>query len=53
VSEFNVVSQRFIATCIYDSNCHICCKWSRIKLGFIVSAHRSNMPQMNMISHQP
>jgi len=45
----NVVYQRFIA--IYDIGRHICCKWSRLKPGFIVPTHRSTMSQINMIPH--
>jgi len=46
--QVNFVYQRFIA--MYDRSCQICCKWSRW-LGFKVPAHRSNMPQINMIPH--
>jgi len=46
---FNVVYQQFRA--MYDSGCQICCNWSRLKPGFTVPAHRSTMPQINMIPH--
>jgi len=49
VNGFNVVYQRFIA--LYDSGCQICCNWSRLKPCFKVPAHRSTMPQINMIPH--
>jgi len=46
---FNVVYQQLIA--IYDSGCHICCNWSTLKLVLNVPAHRSTIPQINMIPH--
>jgi len=46
---FNVVFKQFIA--MYDSGCQICCNWSRLKPDFKVPAHRSTMPQINMIPH--
>jgi len=49
MNAFNVVYQQFIA--MYDSGCQIFCNWSRLKPGFKVPAHRSTMPQINMILH--
>jgi len=46
---FNVVYQLFRA--MYDSGCQICGNWSRLKPDFKVPAHRSTMPQINMIPH--
>jgi len=45
----NIVYQEFIA--MYISACQICCKWSRLKLGFNVPADWSTMPQINRIPH--
>jgi len=45
----NVVYQQFRA--MYDSGCQICCNWSRRTLDFELPAHRSAMPQINMIPH--
>jgi len=33
---------------MYDSDCQIYCNWSKLKPGF--NAHRSTMPQINMIA---
>jgi len=45
---FNVVDQQIIA--MYDSGCQICCNCMiQTQAGFYVPAHRSNMPQINMI----
>jgi len=49
VSGFNVVYQQFIV--MYVSGCQFCCNWSRLKPAFNVQAHRSTMPQINMIPH--
>jgi len=51
VKGFNIVSQPFIA--MYDSDCQICYNWSRLNLGFNVSAHqlKYHMLQINMIPH--
>jgi len=49
VIEFNVVYQQFRT--MYDSGCQIWCNWSRLKPDFIMPAHRSTMPQINMIRH--
>jgi len=46
-NQFKVIYQQFIA--IYDSGCQIYCNWSRLKTRFKVPAHRSTMPQINMI----
>jgi len=37
----------FIA--MYDSGCHICCNWSRLKPVLRYQHTRSTMPQINMI----
>jgi len=48
---FNVVYQQIIATvCMYDSGYQICCNWSRLKPGLKLPAHRSTMPQVNIIT---
>jgi len=48
VIEFNVVYQQFRV--MYDSDCQICCKWSRLKPSFNVPAHWSTMPQINILT---
>jgi len=43
---YNIVYQQFIATCMYDIGCQVCCNWSRIKLGFNVPPQWSTMLQV-------
>jgi len=45
----HVIYQQFIA--MYDSGCQIFCNWSRLKPRFKIPAHRSTIPQINMIPH--
>jgi len=53
VNRFNIIYQGFTAMYMYNSGCQICCKWSRLKPGFNMSAHRSTMPQINVTVGQP
>jgi len=45
----NDVSQRCLV--MYGSGCQIFYNRARLKPGFIVPAHRSSMPQINMIPY--
>jgi len=49
VNVFNVVYQQFIS--MYESACQICCNRSRLESGFNLPAHRTTMPQINMIPY--